>query len=304
MFNLYRPIYEKIEQEIIDISYYILFDDWNLPTYSLKNAELILRMWSEIENICRDLLNLKYHEIVTSEEKFHLVLKKLQEKIIIYDKEVIFSYSFANFSEKIIKPFTPFNTINKKGNPIVSWYWYDTYNNLKHDRNKYLKDATIKNLLEMLAALFLVNIYFLDKKVIDAPIGEVEKYISLFWFSKFFSPKILSAVGQMKFDYKLGRETPEDISSYTYLVIWNEETLKVQKKQNEEINQKIQQTLLENPQYKKIIMDKSSKWAQVDPRTDIPWYQQTFTRILSSYNRSQKFHWDWVLNEYPFIPLA
>ena len=49
--NLFWPIYEKIEEEFKELSYYISIDKKQLKVYSIKIADLILRTVSECENI-------------------------------------------------------------------------------------------------------------------------------------------------------------------------------------------------------------------------------------------------------------
>jgi hypothetical protein len=49
--NIFFPIYQKLESELADLSFYIAFTKSNLPTYSIKIADLLLRTVSECENI-------------------------------------------------------------------------------------------------------------------------------------------------------------------------------------------------------------------------------------------------------------
>ncbi|WP_026887578.1 hypothetical protein [Clostridium beijerinckii] len=49
--NLFWPIYQKLEEEFKEISYYISIDRKQLKTYSIKIADLILRTVAECENI-------------------------------------------------------------------------------------------------------------------------------------------------------------------------------------------------------------------------------------------------------------
>lgn len=53
--NLYWPVYLNLEQEVIAISYQIHFDDNQLQVYSLKIAELLIRVSVEIESLAKEL---------------------------------------------------------------------------------------------------------------------------------------------------------------------------------------------------------------------------------------------------------
>ncbi len=61
--------------------------------------------------------------------------------------------------------------------------WYFAYNKIKHDRVKYFKHANLNNLIHALAALFLLNIYYLDKvfyNISDYNINKIIEQIQSF----------------------------------------------------------------------------------------------------------------------------
>ena len=47
--------------------------------------------------------------------------------------------------------------VNGKEKNIIPWY--NAYNKIKHDRVKNFKQANVDNLINSLAALFMLNIY-------------------------------------------------------------------------------------------------------------------------------------------------
>ena len=53
--DMYLPVYEKIEKEIIELSSCIFFDDNLLKVYSLNIADLIIRCAIEIESLVKDI---------------------------------------------------------------------------------------------------------------------------------------------------------------------------------------------------------------------------------------------------------
>ena len=51
--NLFFPIYQQLERELVELSYYITFNRRQLNVYSTKIADMLLRTVSEIENISK-----------------------------------------------------------------------------------------------------------------------------------------------------------------------------------------------------------------------------------------------------------
>lgn len=168
--NLFWPIYKQIEKEFKEISYYIAFDRKQLETYSVKIADLILRTVSECENVASALC--KKENIEFKDRKgnlrnivyFHEYIKKLNSKFNLKNKLVRFD--FQNASENIFDmKRAPFEKETKQinGKEKFIWSWYYSYNMIKHDRINNFKEANLKNLINGLAALFLLNIYYLDE---------------------------------------------------------------------------------------------------------------------------------------------
>ncbi|WP_307399334.1 hypothetical protein [Paenibacillus anaericanus] len=170
MSNLFWPIYKKLESEFIELSYYISIDKRQLKTYSIKIADLILRSVSECENIAKELC--KREKIKFRDKKgkikdwvnFHEYIAELDQIYELKYKHV--SCDFENISK---------GTFDIKHSPFMKekakigreekevWKWYFSYNLIKHDRVKHFKEANIENLINGLAALFLLNIYYMDK---------------------------------------------------------------------------------------------------------------------------------------------
>ena len=57
--DMYLPVYEKIEKEIIDLSSSIFFVDDLVKVYSLNIADLIIRCAIEIESLAKDIYRTK-----------------------------------------------------------------------------------------------------------------------------------------------------------------------------------------------------------------------------------------------------
>jgi len=166
---LYFTIYKNLEREVVELSNNIFFDDEQLDVYSINISDLILRCAVEIENISKELyfklggekkfsskgaeLDLKYDDdcIKLLEEKW-----KISQKIIT---KVNQNFHFS------IRDIQPFDKVIKKN-------WNKGYQSIKHVRTSAIKEteykgklippqATIRNLINILSALYLLNIYYL-----------------------------------------------------------------------------------------------------------------------------------------------
>ncbi|WKL00529.1 hypothetical protein Q0F98_26325 [Paenibacillus amylolyticus] len=95
---------------------------------------------------------------------FHEYISELDRIYDLKSKHV--SCIFENLKENTFdSKHMPFRreTIKIKGQEKEIWKWYHSYNLIKHDRIKYFKEANIENLINGLAALFLLNLYYQDK---------------------------------------------------------------------------------------------------------------------------------------------
>jgi hypothetical protein len=170
MQNLFWPIYKQLEKEFMELSYFISIDRAQLKVYSIRIADLILRIVSECENLARELCkrekvhfkdkNGKKREIVY----FNEYIDKLDDIFDLYSKSVYFKFENVRdiaFYDSLM----PFHTTKMKikGKEKAILNWYDAYNKVKHDRLKNIKVANLGNLIEGLAALFILNIYYQDR---------------------------------------------------------------------------------------------------------------------------------------------
>ena len=77
------------------------------------------------------------------------------------------SFDLDNCNENIfdvkLVPFKKDKTYTLNGKTKSIWSWYYAYNKIKHDRVKFFRYANLECLIKALAALFLLNIYYLNK---------------------------------------------------------------------------------------------------------------------------------------------
>ena len=192
--EFFFPIYQQIEKEFKELSYYISIDENQLKIYSIKIADLILRTVSECENIAKALCT--KHEIKflnkNGQEKsfinFHEYIHAINSIYNIEKKLISFDYKNSakgTFDSKH-QPFRK-QTILINGKEQKIWSWYYAYNQIKHNRIENYKVANLENLIEGMAALFVLNIYyknevFYEKKTYDLDniIQKIESFSDIF----------------------------------------------------------------------------------------------------------------------------
>ncbi len=177
MSNIYWPVYKNLEREFYELMYNIHIDDSQLKVYSIKITELILRAAVEIESISKELYllnggpeksNIKYDEDA---------IKLLNKLWKLDQKEILISTSSCHLTKKVISPFKK-NEV-RTGSSRMTFSWNNSYQNIKHDRSNSLKFGSIKYLFDIMAALFILNIYLKDETIelnsdsdsINFPIG-------------------------------------------------------------------------------------------------------------------------------------
>ena len=190
--NLFWPIYQKLEEEFKELSYYISIDRKQLKTYSIKIADLILRTVAECENIASVIC--KNEKIKFTDKKGHIrksvyfneYIDELN-KVFKLDKKLvnpIFNNIDSSAFDCKLQPFRKETLkVNGKEKEIIPWY--NAYNKIKHDRVKNYKQANLENLITSLAALFMLNIYlkneiFYDNYDINKIISKIKNFSDVF----------------------------------------------------------------------------------------------------------------------------
>ena len=151
-------IYRILENDLVNflnnisIEYYL--GEERKKIYSPKLAELLIRIGSQVDIFFRnwDIVHETYKK---NNPKKQLNLGKLyieNYKDIERDGEIILSDKKIEilFTEEIIKPFEFWTD---KRYPI----WWKAYNNVKHQGFTCRKEGNLYNVIESLAALFLLN---------------------------------------------------------------------------------------------------------------------------------------------------
>jgi len=167
--NLYWQIYKNLEKEVLETSSFTYFSDDQLDTYSLKNIELIMRAAVEIESIAKSLYeqnggimnpvddNGRSRDLYFDTD----CLNFLELNWKLSKKKIFVTSPYFNFDKVENKILTPLNKANKRGTSGADWK--QAYQAIKHNRLDNIKKANIKNLVRIMATLYLLNIYYKDE---------------------------------------------------------------------------------------------------------------------------------------------
>lgn len=166
--NIFWPIYKNLEQETLNISKYVLFDDNQKNVYSFAIADLIIRSAIEIEAISKELYYLLggQKELVGQDGKKRDLyfdtdcIDLLEQKWKITQKKITVAsptFFYENADNIQLKPL---HKANKRGSSGSNWK--KAYQALKHDRLHSLKMANIGNLISAMGALYILNLYYRD----------------------------------------------------------------------------------------------------------------------------------------------
>ncbi|VXC43970.1 hypothetical protein [Sphingobacterium multivorum] len=188
--NIYWPIYQNIENEIVKLTYSIHMSDDNLRVYSSIISDLILRCAAEIESIAKELYKANGGEKKSNIKYDYDALKFLDQHWTISKKEVYISNHNVFFSNKVILPFA--KDTQATGKNYDTFLWNNAYQNLKHDRGNSLIEGNVKALFSICSALYVLNLYY---KNIEINIGrDYDKPIDLSMGSTLFSVGLYKSV--------------------------------------------------------------------------------------------------------------
>lgn len=224
MINLYWPVYKNLESELLHLSDQIHFDDDQLLTYSTRVCDLILRTFVEIEAISKELYKSIDVQIPKKPNEIYFdtdCIDLMERKWKISERQVIISSSNFFFQEQDNLILTPLRNANKRGSS--SSKWARAYQAIKHNRVENLKEGNLKNLLNALAALYLLNIYYKDE-VFDLQGDSTATNFDPGMGSSIFSIRILSV---MKMSVSGSVYEGDDFNSYTYICKATKETSKL-----------------------------------------------------------------------------
>lgn len=206
--------YRSFEEELIGLSKTIHIDDKQLDVYSVKIADLLVAVCVEIESISKVIYFREGGE-KNDDNKLYFdtdCLDFLNKKWLL-DKRLVKintpSMYLKDQGHTILKPL---HNANRRGRHSVAWK--RAYQAVKHNRRESLEAGNVRNFIQALGALFLLNIYFNDLSYTLDTIALVSDFDST-QGSDIFSIKVhpchrISSTGQY--------DKSEDFDECTYLI--------------------------------------------------------------------------------------
>jgi hypothetical protein len=245
--DIYWSVYKNIESECIKLMYNIYFVDEQLNVYSPRIADLIVRCAVEIESLAKQLYKdnggTKTEHIKFDED----AIRHLNRFWRLDKKAVIISSSNCYFQKRELYPFAKEET--RTNGSRKTWGWNNAYQNLKHDRANSLSWGNIKYLLDAMAALYLLNIYYQNIPPIQLGVDSMATTLNLGFGSDIFSvllhPFGSCSIGKANETY----HKKDNFENCTFFTHHNEEYQKAMAKEVKEYNDKIIELLLQNQDY-------------------------------------------------------
>jgi len=133
-----------LEEDLERASRYVELVDANEATYSLEFAHLLFAAASEVEIVMVSLCGLFNQQSRAS--KFAHCVAPLRKQFPDMWKERV----FVPRTGLVLQPWAEWNRA-KNNTPI----WWQSYNHVKHSRHTTFEEATMKNAVNALAALYL-----------------------------------------------------------------------------------------------------------------------------------------------------
>ena len=200
--NMFWQTYLNLENETLEVAKYIYItdtttkldnrsktvknieDERQLLTYSSYIADLLVRCCVEIEAISKEM----YYDNGGTKARGSIDLyfdtdciALLNQKWNLSNKVVMIVASNFNLLKDENRNLTPLNNADKRSKTI----WAKAYQAVKHDRYNSLYLGNIKALINAMAALYLLNIYYRDIKL-------TVKYMDIHNLDMSFGSKIFS----------------------------------------------------------------------------------------------------------------
>ena len=129
----YWEYFLAIEDDLVKTSRFVEFSTDNFKTYSIEFAKIILASASEFDVIAKILCNkISAKKVCNINDYREVILEKYPQ----------FHSMDVNLSRYDIK-LSPWSDWNTGGNPD----WWKSYNNVKHERNRFYSEATLETAL-------------------------------------------------------------------------------------------------------------------------------------------------------------
>ena len=185
--TVYWPIFQRLEDEVCELTFFVAFSDDHRTVYSARLAELLLRTCAECENIGKSLCivrGLAPSGTKIEDFTFPTVGDTICSQLAIQTKELSIIWAYQSFTARSITPFSawlPSGSINPD--------WFKAYNKVKHDRLANAKNANVWNVVNALGGLFILNLCLREQDIVQQPEQHIHPaQMRIATYSRFFSP--------------------------------------------------------------------------------------------------------------------
>lgn len=233
--NLYWPVYKNLESEVLTLSKYIHFSDDQSEVYSMYIADLIVRCAIEIESISKELYKANGGNMKTVNGKKKKTLSfdtdcldYLNSLWQIGKKEITISSPVFYFQDPKFRVLTPLHKANKRGTSGSKWK--QAYQALKHDRRNSLKKGSIENLLQVMGALYILNLYYKNEHYQLAQVYRGTQEFDTRAGSEIFSATCYHAtmltMAKYMDDTSVEKDTGKDLAAAVFIEKYSEESFR------------------------------------------------------------------------------
>lgn len=178
----YIRAFEIIQKDLLALFENVEPADQNLPTYSFRIHELLMRTCIELEANFKAILQANTYSRPAS--KFNIAdYFKINKSHYLSDYEVRLPYWTGTRS--VWKPFDQW-AVNAGSTKPWTLTWYQAYNASKHDRAEALSQANLENLLYAITGLEAV----LSAQFLNNDFGPIDYMISRYRRHQGFDPGI------------------------------------------------------------------------------------------------------------------
>ncbi len=151
--SLHWHQYIALEEDLIRITRFIEVHDDNMATYSIELARLLLATCSQVEIVGKSVASVVGKEA-----------KNIRDIMLVLTES---DPSLVNARVTIPR-------YSQESEPWRSWEnqkapaWWDAYNSTKHDEENALKQASLRNCIDAIAALLLLTLVLGHHRRVDA----------------------------------------------------------------------------------------------------------------------------------------
>lgn len=170
----YWNYFLELEEQLISTKRFVTFDKNNFKSFSIEYLKLFQAVCSEIDVVGKTIAQ----EFDSGHSKKDLNIKKwgyilqkafpsIESEVVFFENDIPFqpwrNWKYEEYKNK--KGYRSLRLSDGKSTPL----WWNSYNKVKHERTTYNENgktnyslANLGNLINAMAALFIVETYFIS----------------------------------------------------------------------------------------------------------------------------------------------